>query len=99
MAATQFVADIPQRLLITVLVPQHLSTRNVDQTVQMFASRLRFLLAQAMRQQVHNRAVARGAARDAKRAALAAAAERAVAEEAAAEADRLASDGRRQRHD
>lgn len=83
MAAPQFV-DIPQRIVLSI-----------DEVVAMFPSRLRFMLGEVMRQQVADRAVARCAARDARRAALAAATQRAEADEAAAEADRLASDGRR----
>jgi hypothetical protein len=65
MAPTKtFSTEIPQRLLLTVDVPQRLSTRNVNQTVEMFSSRLRFLLGQQMRRQTYARVLARCAAKE-----------------------------------
>lgn len=83
MAATQFADEIPQRLVLYVDVPNHLSTRKVRQLVAMYSSHLTFLLGQTMQAQAHARAAARCPVQDARRAALDAAARRAVEEEAA----------------
>jgi hypothetical protein len=81
-------SEIPQRIVLIVVVPQRLSTKSVNLTVSMFDSRLRFLLGQRLRAQAHERAVARCAAQgNAKAIALLAAARDAEAQEAQAVAD------------
>jgi hypothetical protein len=84
MAVTrQFDPAIPHRLVLTVPVPLRLFTRNIGQKVDMFSSRLRFLLAQQYQAQIQQRTLARYEARDARAAALKAAARQAEAAEAA----------------
>ena len=94
MAVAPLSAEIPRRILLTVDVPQQLSTRLVNQQIEMATSYLRFLLGRAMREQAHARAEARCARQDAVKAArLNASAKRAEAEEAAAVAAQIADDG------
>lgn len=65
MAATQqFSAEIPHRIAREVDVPKRLSTKAINQSVEMASSRLRFLMGQYYRQQAHERVLARCAAKD-----------------------------------
>jgi hypothetical protein len=65
-----------------------LTTRSIDSTVNMATSRLRYVLGQRYQQQIRERAIARCAAKDARKAAaLEAAAREAEAQEAAVEAE------------
>jgi hypothetical protein len=85
MATTRFSgAEIPHRIVLTVDVPQRLTTQNIAATVDLAGARLRFLLGQMYQQQVYERAVKRCAAKGAKVAALEAAAQEAEAQEAEA---------------
>jgi hypothetical protein len=75
-------------LTFRVPLPEgRLTTRSIDQTVAMAAARLRWTLGQRHQQEIRERAIARCAANDARKAAraagLEAAGRRAVAEEAA----------------
>jgi hypothetical protein len=56
--------EVPRTLVLKEPVAQRLSSRNIDQTVDMVASRLRFLLGAEYKAQIADRTNARIAARD-----------------------------------
>lgn len=93
MVAAQL-ADLPQRLMLEVSVPQRLSDESISQTCDMVAARVRFLLAQEFQRRsairLRARYDARAARKAARAAALDAAARRAEAEEAADQAAKAA---------
>jgi hypothetical protein len=57
-------ADIPRRLTLTVDVPAKLSTRNIDECVNVAASRLRWRLSQEAQARNRERVMARIARRE-----------------------------------
>jgi hypothetical protein len=83
MTVQQFSA-LPRLLRLEVSVPERLSTASIDQTCDLVATRLRFLLGQEYQRRSAERLAARLDARAARKAArLESAARRAVEEEAA----------------
>jgi hypothetical protein len=84
-APRQFDSTIPRRVQLIIDVPMRLSTKVIEQQIEMFGSHLRFVLGGYYRQQVYEHCVKRCAAQDARKAALEAAARDAEAQEAAAD--------------